>query len=58
MEEEFYRIFDNLQGTIVHPYRQEVIVDTFSDVDAQASHLDLLANTYDIYLAYKDRRKR
>jgi hypothetical protein len=58
MEEEFYRIFDNLQGTIVHPYRQEVIVDTFSDIDAQGSHLDLLANTHDIYLAYKDKKRR
>ena len=58
MEEEFYRIFDNLKGTIVHPYRQEVIVDNFSDIDTQGSHLDLLANTHDIYLAYKERKKR
>lgn len=58
MEEEFYCIFDNVKGTIVHPYRQEITVSTISDFDTQDIHLDLLAKTHDIYLAYKGKKRR
>ncbi|EHQ29711.1 hypothetical protein [Mucilaginibacter paludis] len=58
MEEEFNRIFDNLQGTIIHPYKQGVIVDTFSDVDTLNSHGDFLASTQELYFEYVAKKKR
>jgi hypothetical protein len=58
MHEELYGIYESIPGTLVHPYRQSVLVDSFSGFDTESSHVDFLASTQGLYLDYHTRKNR
>jgi hypothetical protein len=56
--EELGRVYESIPGTLVQPYRNEIIVDSFSGHDTHSSHIDFLTATKDLHDGYVAKKKR
>jgi hypothetical protein len=56
---EFKEVINNIPGTIVHPYREKILVNQFSSEDTYSvhfSHINENAEHYDRFLNKKNSR--
>ncbi|WP_439697430.1 hypothetical protein ACFGVS_03245 [Mucilaginibacter sp. AW1-7] len=56
--EEFGRVFESVPGTIIHPYKSEVVLGEFSGHDTESIHIDFLSGTQELYHDYAAKKRR
>ena len=57
-EKEYWDIFNNIPGTIVHPYREKIIVNQFSTEDTYSIHHNHLTTNNEYYEKYLNKNNR
>lgn len=57
-ETEYWDIFNNIPGTIVHPYRKKILVNQFSTEDTYSIHHEHLTTNNEYYEKYLNKNKR
>ena len=57
-EKEYWDIFNSIPGTIVHPYREKILVNQFSTEDTYSIHHDHLTSNNEYYENYLNKNNR
>ena len=57
-EREYWDIFNNIPGTIIHPYREKIIVNQFSTEDTYSIHHEHLTTNNEYYEKYLNKNNR
>lgn len=42
-------ILKRMQGTIIYPYRNETLIDKFSNIDTDSAHINLVTENLDAF---------
>lgn len=57
-EKEYWDVFNNIPGTIIHPYREKILVNQFSTEDTYSIHSDHLTTNNEYYEKYLNKNNR
>ena len=57
-EKEYWDVFNNIPGTILHPYREKILVNQFSSEDTYSIHHDHLTTNHEYYEKYLNKNNR
>lgn len=58
VEKEYWKIFNSIPGTVIHPYREKTLVNQFSTEDTYSIHYDHLTSNNEYYEKYLNKNNR
>lgn len=53
---EYKEIFSRVPGTIIHPYRQSIEINKFSDLNTYSAHIDFIMKSQNDFKHYIDKK--